>query len=131
LTGFILLKRFMDTKRLILFVILSFSILMLWDAWQRQHAPLTPPTEIAHVADSSVPQTPQSAAGAPTGELPKETGFRLQTAQRITVQTDLFKAEIDTTGGDLRRLELLKHKATDSKPRSAAELDMRQRRPGG
>jgi len=115
----------MDTKRLILFVILSFSILMLWDAWQRQHAPVTPPAEIAHVADSSVPQTPQTTPGAPTGELPKESGFRLQTAQRITVQTDLFKAEIDTTGGDLRRLELLKHKATDSKDKPLVLLDDR------
>lgn len=29
----------MDTRRLVLFVIFSMSILMLWDAWQRQHAP--------------------------------------------------------------------------------------------
>jgi len=32
--------------------------------------------------------------------------------QRILVTTDTFKAEIDTAGGDLRRVELLKYRDT-------------------
>jgi YidC/Oxa1 family membrane protein insertase len=32
--------------------------------------------------------------------------------QRVTVTTDTFKAEIDTAGGDLRRVELLKYRDT-------------------
>ena len=32
----------MDTQRLVLFVIFSFSVLMLWDAWQREQRPPAP-----------------------------------------------------------------------------------------
>ena len=98
----------MDTKRLILFVIFSFSILMLWDAWQREHAPQVNPqadtTTQQQAADGTVPQ-----AAKPV-EMPQESGFHLQKTQRIHVQTDIFQADIDTMGGDLRHLELLKHR---------------------
>ncbi|MGZ8250707.1 MAG: membrane protein insertase YidC [Methylophilaceae bacterium] len=114
----------MDTKRLILFVIFSFSILMLWDAWQRQHTPQTPVADVQQATDSSIPEASKSPAKNQTPtELPKETGFRLQTAQRISVETDLFKADIDATGGDIRHLELLKHRAADSTDKNFVLLD--------
>ena len=98
----------MDTKRLILFVIFSFSILMLWDAWQREHAPLVNPqadtTTQQQAANGTVPQAAKQA------EMPQESGFHLQKAQRIHARTDIFQADIDTMGGDLRHLELLKHR---------------------
>jgi len=100
----------MDTKRLVLFVIFSFSILMLWEAWQRDTAPATP-VATTQQQDASIPQ--DVAGAAPTSnELPSETAFRFESAQRIQIETDLFRAEIDTLGGDLRQLELLKHKAS-------------------
>jgi len=108
----------MDTKRLILFVIFSFSILMLWDGWQRQHAPQE---QTQQVADASIPTPTQQAAQ--TSDAPKESDFRLQTAQRINVETDLYKAEIDTSGGDLRRLELLKHRSAESTEKNLVLLD--------
>ena len=98
----------MDTKRLILFVIFSFSILMLWDAWQREHAPLVNPqadtTTQQQAANGTVPQAAKQA------EMPQESGFHLQKAQRIHARTDIFQADIDTMGGDLRHLKLLKHR---------------------
>jgi YidC/Oxa1 family membrane protein insertase len=33
----------MDTQRLILFVIFSFSALFLWERWQDEHRPPVPP----------------------------------------------------------------------------------------
>ena len=94
----------MDVKRLILFVVLSFSILFFWNSWQEKHMP------VEHVAT-----TQESAATkATTTAVDKESQFRLQTDKRISVQTDLFKAEIDTMGGDLRKLELTQHRANDS-----------------
>lgn len=103
----------MDTKRLILFVIFSFSILMLWEAWQRDRMPEPPAVTSSQSQDASVPQ---GVAGATStqNELPTESAFRLESAQRIHIATDLFKAEIDTLGGDLRQLELLKHKASEN-----------------
>jgi YidC/Oxa1 family membrane protein insertase len=113
----------MDTKRLILFVIFSFSILMLWDAWQRQHAPEPTAIEAQQAADSSIPQAVTGKPAKEQAELPKESGFHLQTGQRIHVETDLFKADIDSIGGDLRRLELTKHKASDSNDKDFVLMD--------
>jgi YidC/Oxa1 family membrane protein insertase len=105
----------MDTRRLILFVIFSMSILMLWDSWQRQHAPTEAAQQATSTAgaDASVPSHSADAT-AIKAELPTDTDYKLLTGQRIRVATDLYKADIETTGGDLRRLELLKHRAVDS-----------------
>ena len=109
----------MDTRRLILFVIFSMSILMLWDAWQRQHAPIETAQQVSTVADSSVPagstgDTSVNAADAVKAESTTDTGYKLLSGQRITVTTDLYKADIETIGGDLRRLELLKHRSAEN-----------------
>jgi YidC/Oxa1 family membrane protein insertase len=103
----------MDTKRLILFVIFSFSILMLWEAWQRDRLPEAPAVVATQSQDASVPQGVIGEATS-QNDLPSDSVFRLESAQRVHIQTDLFRAEIDTLGGDLRHLELLKHKASDS-----------------
>ncbi|HEU4708379.1 MAG TPA: membrane protein insertase YidC [Methylophilaceae bacterium] len=103
----------MDTKRLILFVIFSFSILMLWESWQRERLPEPQQVAASQPRDASVPQAVTSQAGA-QNELPAETGFKLESDKRVKVETDLFKAEIDTMGGDLRRLELKKHRAANT-----------------
>lgn len=105
----------MDTKRLILFVIFSFSLLMLWDSWQQHNAP-APVVETAEPQDASIPQAVKSdlPAAATPSDLPQAaTGFRLEKGQRIKIETDLYRGEIDTVGGDLRKLVLLQHKADD------------------
>lgn len=101
----------MDTKRLILFVIFSFSILMLWEAWQRERLPETP-VVAEQPRDASVPQSVATGEAGATNELPTDSAYLLESGQRIQVQTDLFRAEIDTLGGDLRELELLQHRAS-------------------
>ena len=91
----------MDTRRLILFVILSFSIMLLWDAWQQKHAPQT--VAIAQQSTQALP-----------ADKPQEQGFKLESAGRIHVTTDVYAASIDTMGGDLRELSLLSHQADDN-----------------
>lgn len=113
----------MDTRRLILFVIFSMSILMLWDAWQRQAPPVENTSQAIdnkQIVDQSVPGQP-SATTSP--ELPVESNYTLLKGQRITVVTDLYKADIESVGGDLRRLELLKHRADDSDVANFVLLD--------
>ena len=51
----------MDTQRLILFVIFSFSALFLWEAWQREHAPPPPPAVVAKAADAKPADLPGAA----------------------------------------------------------------------
>ncbi len=114
----------MDTRRLILFVIFSMSILMLWDAWQRQHAPAEVVPQVSSNVDNSVPgQAVNTATSTNKAELPVEGDYKLLSAQRISVTTDLYKADIETTGGDLRRLELLKHRASENDKSNFILLD--------
>lgn len=98
----------MDTRRLILFVIFSFSIMLLWDAWQQQQAP-----QSAAVAQTKTSDTASSASTAPVAAV-NDAAFTLKKGTRIQVSTDLYSAEIDSNGGDLRQLSLLQHRADDN-----------------
>ncbi|MFN2645865.1 MAG: membrane protein insertase YidC [Burkholderiales bacterium] len=105
----------MDTQRLILLFIFGFSVLMLWEAWQREHRPkpaATTTTEQPAAPAASAPASPRApnaAAPAPgTGGTPASAP--LAHGETIRVTTDVVIAEIDTLGGTLKRLELLRHK---------------------
>jgi len=104
----------MDTKRLLLFFVFSFSLVMLWERYQAAEAPPAPTTP-AEVASSVTAGAPSTAAPAPLPAAPAQAtpaaGGRLLSSRRIGVETDLFRAEIDENGGDIRRLELLRHRA--------------------
>lgn len=115
----------MDTRRLVLFVIFSMSILMLWEAWQRQHVPadvITQTTSITNI-DGSVPNQTENLASIAKMDIAGNNDYKLLVGQRISVTTDLFKADIETTGGDLRRLELLKHRASENDKSNFILLD--------
>lgn len=115
----------MDTRRLVLFVIFSMSILMLWEAWQRQHAPaeVAPQTTSIVSSDGSVPNQAESPASVTKTDIVVNNDYKLLAGKRIRVTTDLFKADIETTGGDLRRLELLKHRASENDKSNFILLD--------
>ena len=115
----------MDTKRLVLFVIFSMSILLLWDSWQRQHAPveITQQVNLNKGQDNSIPNQLVDANNGTKAEIPADGSYKLLTGNRISVTTDLFKADIETAGGDLRKLELLKHRASDNEKANFLLLD--------
>lgn len=114
----------MDTRRLILFVIFSMSILMLWDAWQQKNTPVvTAPQSVGANNSVGYPSVPAQATAAAETALPADGNYSLAKGQRITVVTDLYKADIETAGGDLRRLELLKHRAADSDTNNFVLMD--------
>ena len=105
----------MDTQRLILFMLFTFSVFFLVDAWQKDKQPprqMTPaPVSVDGPAATPVPtSTPALPAAPAVAQLP--VGGELQKGQTVRVETDVFVAEIDTAGGDLRRLELLAHRDT-------------------
>ncbi len=109
----------MDIKRTVLLVVFSLSLLMLWENWNRYSNPPLPPSveatsqATAAQKDASLPQPSATApAPAPTGELPA-TSPPATAGEAITLTTDLLKVEISTLGGDITRVELLKHQ--DSK----------------
>jgi YidC/Oxa1 family membrane protein insertase len=121
----------MDTRRLVLFVIFSFSIMMLWDAWQQKNRPTVP------LQQSSAQQQEQqglpsadAVVGSATTTANNAAGdgaFKLEQGQRVKVITDLFTAEIDTIGADLRRLTLNKHRAAETKNGNFVLMDDAQK----
>ena len=108
----------MDTRRLILFVIFSFSTLMLWDAWQRQHT-----VPVISSKSSDVTATANRQIGTQPVNASVDDTYTLAKGQRIKVETDLFSAEIDTTGGDLRKLVLKKHRSAQDIKQDYVLLD--------
>jgi YidC/Oxa1 family membrane protein insertase len=113
----------MDNQRLILFVALSFVILLLWQAWQEDYGPqpvkpTAPTEETVPAAGSTADDIPGSAGELAQASAIPETAL-LKTGGNITVETDLFRVLLDTTGGDLRQADLLAYSATtepDSPP---------------
>jgi YidC/Oxa1 family membrane protein insertase len=108
----------MDNQRLILFIVFSFSLLLLWESWQGRHQ--TPQPTAAPTGAQSAP-TPSTAldATAPTTPAtgPAGDAALLPRGQRAIVETDTLRVEIDSNGGDLRVLELLGYHETDDKSR--------------
>jgi len=106
----------MDSQRLILLFIFGFSVLMLWDAWEKEHRP-KPVVQVQQQAEPSAvpaakPTGAASSAAPATGSVPGAAAPAAK-GEVITVRTDLVVAEIDTLGASLKKLELLKHKDTD------------------
>src|SRR5450755_2999112 len=98
----------MDTQRLILFVIFSFSALFLWEAWQRDHKPPVPVISSAPGTAASgavdAPRPSGSATPAVPGvpgvpAVPGTTPAAVQSGEKVSIKTDLFTAEVDTLGG--------------------------------
>ena len=131
----------MDTQRLIAFVVFSFSALLLWDAWQKHNAPKPVPVPPSATAPVGVPQptaplsTPASSAGAASGAptvpataapgVPAvpSTSAAAPAGEAVSVKTDLFEVELNTAGGDIRRVTFQQvFAATDrSKPLTLME----------
>src|SRR6266705_2183802 len=98
----------MDTQRLILFFVFSFSLLLLWDAWQKELRPPAAPATQGTVPTPSGPAVTPAAKAADA--MPPSATPTGKPSERLRVRTDTMLAEIDTQGGDLVYLELLKHK---------------------
>jgi YidC/Oxa1 family membrane protein insertase len=118
----------MDTQRLILFFVFGFSLLMLWDAWEKEHRPKPAPQ--AQVSSTTTVPTPASKPGAQPSTAPAAApvssvpGAAAPAAkgETVVVRTDLIVAEIDTLGATLKKVELLKHKEAKDSSKSLVLL---------
>jgi YidC/Oxa1 family membrane protein insertase len=100
----------MDTQRLILLFIFGFSVLMLWEAWERDHRPKPPPVAQQQAQPGVAAPSKPAASGAAPSQSVAPTAVSEARGETIHLTTDLVIAEIDTLGGTLKRLELLRHK---------------------
>jgi YidC/Oxa1 family membrane protein insertase len=110
----------MDNQRLFLFVAVVFVVMLLWQAWMEDYGPApqaeAPPVQdemaLPSVSDAGEDIPAPGMVAIPDGTPVAEAGL-LKTGQPIRIETDLFDLMIDTTGGDLRRADLVEYAATN------------------
>ena len=107
-----------DMRRTILWVVFSVSLVLLWDAWNKHNgnpSMFSPAPARTVAAAGSAPgalpaAVPSAVGGAVGGAVPVATGAVPVATEKVTITTDVLTATLDSKGGDLVRLELLKHK---------------------
>jgi YidC/Oxa1 family membrane protein insertase len=107
----------MDFQRILLIAVFSLSSLMLWENWQTFQHPIP-----VSVDTNKIPNAASNASIS--GKLAKSANLQISNAaaevigEKIIVKTDALLVELNTAGGDIRRVELLNHKDTKdiSKP---------------
>ena len=126
----------MEQQRLFLTVGLFFLLYLAYDAWQLEFTPQPTPTvqvtngsaqplagNIPMGADntSAVPQS-SSSASVPSAASAPSVAKAIKQAQRINVETNVLKVEIDSRGGDVRIVDLVKYPKTNKDDKEAFRL---------
>jgi YidC/Oxa1 family membrane protein insertase len=121
----------MQLQRTILWIVFSMSLLLVWDSWQRHNGKpsllmgMGTQTETKAGAKSAPPAAPGAAAKTDAsvprpGTVPAAPGAGADrrhavpaspAAALIKLRSDTLALEVDPVGGQIRRAELLKHKA--------------------
>ncbi len=110
-----------DIRRTLLWVVFSFSLFLIWDAWNKHNGQPSffSPSPVAKPAPAGAAPAATPSAGAvpvPSGSsvapsvatpAPIAPASVAAAGERVTVTTDLVKATLDTLGGSLDRVELL------------------------
>jgi YidC/Oxa1 family membrane protein insertase len=101
-------------KRTFLWLVFSFSLLLLWNEWMVSKggqslfsttpAPVATAPATGAAGTTALPSAPGAATPAVPGAQPAAQPVQAET---ITVTTDVVKANISTLGGVISRLELL------------------------
>lgn len=112
----------MDTRKLILFFIFSFSAMMLWQGWQPKPSTVAA-TDAKNAAIQDIPTAPVASQATTNSSMPNESALQLAKGDNIQVETDVYKLIINTIGGDIRFLELKAHKDADNKNKNLVLMD--------
>jgi YidC/Oxa1 family membrane protein insertase len=144
-----------DMRRTLLWVVFTMSLVFLWDAWNRHTgqptifgAPAAPAASTA-APPAAVPPSGQGKAAttlpAPAAGVPApavvpaapaaasvagvpQPGPALAASEKIVITTDLVRATIDTVGGTITQLELLKHTEQSNRSRQVSIFEQSSRR---
>ena len=131
----------MDIRRTILWMIFSFSLLLLWSNWQEYNGKpslfasgsASQNTEVSAngtptasnndtpAADGSIPSGVATASSAPS-ELPASTPASSE-SEIIQIETDVYRLSFDTIGAQLVKAELLNYASPTDRSESMVLLD--------
>lgn len=109
----------MDFQRIFLFLIFAFSGIFLWNAYthpQGQHdlvaSTAVVPTVVSAIPVASVAAVPGAQIVPPANTVVEKNA---SVDGKILIYTDNLMVEISKKGGDIQRVELLKHKSFEDK----------------
>ncbi|MBB1624056.1 membrane protein insertase YidC [Achromobacter sp. UMC71] len=127
----------MDIRRTVLWMIFSFSLLLLWNNWQIHNGkpslfggptpaastPANGTPAAANNATPSVPSAPVTAGAATPAAVPGATTPVPTRSEEVVITTDVLRLTFDTLGAQLVRAELLKYPATGQPDKPTVLLD--------
>ena len=127
----------MEQQRLFLTVGLFFLLYLAYDAWQLEFGPqpTTPTVQVTNGSaqplsgnipmgadnTSAVPLS-SSSASVPSAASAPPIAKAIKQAQRINIETNVLKVEIDSRGGDVRIVDLVKYPKTNKDDKEAFRL---------
>jgi YidC/Oxa1 family membrane protein insertase len=118
-----------DIRRTLLWVVFTMSLVLLWDAWNKHTGQPTifggAPRPAASAAGptpaaSGVPSAIVAAAGGSAAGVPTSVPAA-PTSETVTIETDVVRATLDSRGGTVVGLELLKY-ADQNHPERVVKL---------
>ncbi len=123
----------MDIRRTVLWMIFSFSLLLLWNNWQIHNGkpslfgapPAASTTESPAAANNATPSVPSAptATAAPASTVPGAATPIPTRSEEVVITTDVLRLTFDTMGAQLVRAELLKYPATGQPDKPTVLLD--------
>lgn len=110
----------MENRRFILIALVGVVLFFMYQAWQKDYPPAGRQQQeqtatAALPADDDVPSVVAGDASAPIATTAGDTAST-PGAERVTVETDVLRAEIALDGGELRRLELKDYAVSKDRP---------------
>ena len=125
-----------DMRRTLLWVVFIMSLVFLYDGWNKHNghptlfgAPISEPVVAASAPGASaaaatgVPAAASAIAGAATVPTAPSAAASAVSGEQVNVETDLFKATIDSTGATLTHLELPAYPDTNDPTRPVTLFD--------
>ncbi|MFJ3462624.1 membrane protein insertase YidC [Achromobacter spanius] len=123
----------MDIRRTVLWMIFSFSLLLLWNNWQIHNGkpslfgapPAASTSESPAAANNATPSVPSApaATAAPASTVPGAATPVPTRSEEVVITTDVLRLTFDTMGAQLVRAELLKYPATGQADKPTVLLD--------
>ena len=123
-------------KRTVLWIVFAVSLIVLWNNWmvasckQSLFSP-APPAKVAQQqpakpsdVPTAVPAAAQPGSTAVPGAAAPAAATAAPASQIVTVTTDVVKVNIDSTGGVIKRLELLQYPDHTDKTKNQVLFDV-------